>query len=100
MQGTSALRTPSEEDTDDDDDDQDDLDGVGEEFDAEAAAYAVQITKVKSFSMDPMAPEEAALCLDYIDHPFYVFRNKDSGDVNVLYRRNSGGLGLIEPSGL
>jgi hypothetical protein len=26
--------------------------------------------------MDPMTAEEAALCLDYIDHPFYVFRNQ------------------------
>ena len=35
--------------------------------------------------------------LDLIDHPFYVFKNKDTGAINVIYKRNGGGVGLIEP---
>lgn len=41
--------------------------------------------------------EEAILCLDYIDHDFYMFRMADSGKVSLVYRRNHGGFGLIEP---
>jgi len=43
----------------------------------------------------PMAIEEAVLELGESDYPFIVFRNAESGDVNVLYRRKDGTLGLI-----
>ncbi len=43
----------------------------------------------------PMAVEEAVLELGHSDYPFVVFRNVESGDVNVLYRRKDGSLGLI-----
>ena len=45
----------------------------------------------------PMAVEEALLELNHSDYPFVVFRNADSGDVNILYRRKDGTLGLIHP---
>jgi putative sigma-54 modulation protein len=45
----------------------------------------------------PMAVEEAVLELNHSDYPFVVFRNADSGDVNILYRRKDGTLGLIHP---
>src|SRR5206468_3297382 len=43
----------------------------------------------------PMGVEEAVLELGHSDYPFVVFRNADSGAVNVLYRRKDGSLGLI-----
>ncbi len=43
----------------------------------------------------PMAVEEAVIELNHSDYPFLVFRNSDSGTVNVLYRRKDGTLGLI-----
>ncbi len=43
----------------------------------------------------PMAVEEALIELNHSDYPFLVFRNSDSGAVNVLYRRKDGTLGLI-----
>jgi putative sigma-54 modulation protein len=43
----------------------------------------------------PMAVEEAVTELSHSDYPFVMFRNADSGDVNVLYRRKDGTLGLI-----
>ncbi len=43
----------------------------------------------------PMAVEEAVLELGQSDYPFVVFRNADSGAVDVLYRRRDGSLGLI-----
>ncbi len=43
----------------------------------------------------PMAVEEAVLQLGASEYPFVVFRNVESGSVNVLYRRRDGSLGLI-----
>jgi len=45
----------------------------------------------------PMTVEEALLELNHSDYPFVAFRNADSGDVNILYRRKDGTLGLIHP---
>src|SRR5262245_54194002 len=56
-----------------------------------------QIVKTKHFPVKPMTPEEAALQLELIGHDFFVFRSDESGDVNVIYRRRTGGYGLIEP---
>jgi putative sigma-54 modulation protein len=43
----------------------------------------------------PMSVEEARLELNHSDYPFVVFRNDDSGAVNILYRKKDGTLGLI-----
>jgi putative sigma-54 modulation protein len=43
----------------------------------------------------PMAVEEAVIELNHADYPFVVFRNSESGAVNVLYRRKDGTLGLV-----
>merc|ERR1712071_46608 len=59
---------------------------------------APTITKIKSFDLSkPISVDEAVFALDYIDHDFYVFRDAESGEVSVVYKRNSGGLGLIQP---
>ena len=55
------------------------------------------IVKVKQFSVGPMTPEEAVLQLELVGHDFFVFRNSDSHEVNVVYRRRDGDYGLIEP---
>jgi putative sigma-54 modulation protein len=56
-----------------------------------------RIVKSKQFAIKPMSPEEAVLQLELVGHDFFVFRNGDSGDVNVVYRRRDGAYGLIEP---
>jgi len=55
------------------------------------------IVKTKQFAVKPMTPEEAVLQLELIGHDFFVFRNVESDDVNVVYRRRDGKYGLIEP---
>ena len=45
----------------------------------------------------PMSVDEAMMQLDAGREQFLAFRNAQSGEVNVLYRRRDGGLGLIEP---
>ena len=51
----------------------------------------------KYFAMPPMALEEALHQLELIDHDFYVFRDAASGQIQVVYRRNHGGFGVIQP---
>ena len=57
------------------------------------------IVKTKQFAVKPMTAEEAVLQLELIGHDFFVFRNVESSDVNVVYRRRDGNYGLIEPRG-
>ena len=35
--------------------------------------------------------------MNMLGHEFYMFRNSDTGVINVVYRRTDGGYGLIEP---
>ena len=56
-----------------------------------------QIVKTKHFPVKPMSVEEAVLQMELIGHDFFVFRNAETDEVNVVYRRNAGGYGLIEP---
>jgi ribosome hibernation promoting factor len=56
------------------------------------------IVKTKQFTMQPLSPEDAVLQLELVGHDFFVFRNDETGDVNVVDRRRDGGYGLIEPA--
>ncbi len=55
------------------------------------------VVKVKRFAVKPMTVEEAVLQMNLLGHDFFVFRNAESGDVEVVYRRKDGNYGLIEP---
>ena len=50
----------------------------------------------KYFAMPPMSLDDARRQLDLIDHDFYLFREKDSDQLQVIYRRNHGGYGVIQ----
>ena len=52
--------------------------------------------KKKYFEMIPTSLEEARKQLDFIDHEFYVFRNKVNNELQVIYKRKHGGYGLIQ----
>jgi putative sigma-54 modulation protein len=58
---------------------------------------APYIIKTDSYVTKPMSQEEAVSELELFDRQFMVFRNSDDDKVNVLYRRNDGNYGLIEP---
>jgi len=55
------------------------------------------IVRVKTHSLKPMSPQEAAMQMEMIGHDFYVFENAQSGNTAVVYRRKTTGYGLIEP---
>ncbi|MFQ6130756.1 MAG: ribosome hibernation-promoting factor, HPF/YfiA family [Armatimonadota bacterium] len=69
----------------------------GEAEATEESADELTIVRAKRFAMKPMTPEEAALQMELLHHDFYVFRNGESSQVNVIYRRKDGTYGLIEP---
>jgi putative sigma-54 modulation protein len=50
----------------------------------------------KYFAMPAMGLEDALHQLELIDHDFYVFREAESGQIQVVYRRNHGGFGVIQ----
>ena len=56
-----------------------------------------KIVRTKRFPLKPITPEEAIIDMELLGHNFYVFINSQTMDVNVVYKRNEGGYGLIEP---
>ena len=70
---------------------------------AEPAATAATIpspgiVKTKQFIIKPMSAEEAAMQMELVGHDFFVFRNAETNDTNVVYRRRDGQYGVIEPA--
>jgi putative sigma-54 modulation protein len=55
------------------------------------------VVRVKGFSVKPMFPEDAIEQMELLGHDFFVFMNASDERVNVLYRRNDGNYGLIQP---
>ena len=56
-----------------------------------------RIVRTKRFAMKPMSAEEAVLQMELLGHNFFVFRNAESEEVSVVYKRKDGKYGLIEP---
>lgn len=57
-----------------------------------------RIVKVKRFDIEPMFEEDAVDRMEELEHSFYVFVNAETERLAVLYRRNDGDYGLIEPT--
>lgn len=55
------------------------------------------IVRTKKFAIKPMDVEEAVLQMNLLGHSFFVFMNAVTNEVNVVYKRNDGNYGLIEP---
>ena len=56
-----------------------------------------QLVREKYVELTPMTEEEALVQTDLLGHDFYVFQNKETGLVNVIYHRKNGGYGIIKP---
>lgn len=57
----------------------------------------IQIVRSKRFGIKPMFPEDACVEMELLGHDFFVFKNAETGEVNVVYKRKGKTYGLIEP---
>ena len=56
-----------------------------------------RVVKIKRWAIEPMFEEDAITRMEELGHQFFIFVNAESERVAVLYRRNDGRYGLIEP---
>ncbi|MGB3788186.1 MAG: ribosome-associated translation inhibitor RaiA [Phormidesmis sp.] len=55
------------------------------------------VVRSKYFAMPPMTVQTALENLELVGHDFYMFRNVETGEINVIYERNHKGYGLLQP---
>jgi putative sigma-54 modulation protein len=68
-----------------------------EEEHGEDEEESVRIVRTKRFGVKPMYPEDACIQMELSGHDFFVFRNAETDEVNVVYKRKGNTYGLIEP---
>ena len=68
-----------------------DVDGLMQELAADD-----EVVRVKTIEFEPLTEEEALVKIDRLGHDFFAYTDRDSGMVNVLYRRDDGGYGLLK----
>lgn len=56
----------------------------------------MKIVKKKRFQVKPMSAEEAVLQMNLLGHNFFVFKNQDTEEMNVVYKRKDGNYAIIE----
>lgn len=56
-----------------------------------------KVVRVKHFDIKPLMIEEAILQMNMLGHKFFMFKNNDTDEINVVYVRKDGTYGLIEP---
>jgi len=64
---------------------------------APAPVMPPEIVRIKRFVMKPMTAEDAIIQMERLGHAFFVYRDAQTEQIHVLYRRKNGDYGLIEP---
>ncbi|MBR0126659.1 MAG: ribosome-associated translation inhibitor RaiA [Firmicutes bacterium] len=60
------------------------------------APEEINVVRVKKFQLEPMTQEEAIMQMEMLNHSFFVYLNMETDSVNVVYKRNDGGYGILE----
>jgi len=58
---------------------------------------APKIVRVKEVAVKQMMYDEAIMQMELLSHDFFVFYNTENDRINVLYKRNDGDYGVLEP---
>ena len=67
------------------------------EPDAEAEEKEYEVIRYKTFNLKPMTVDEAILQMNLLDHAFFMFKNAETGLVNVVYCREDGNYAVLVP---
>lgn len=57
-----------------------------------------EVVRTKTIPLKPISVDEAILQMNMVGHKFYMFTNADSDEINVVYVRNDGAYGLLQPT--
>ena len=57
-----------------------------------------KVVRTKHFFVKPMSVEEAILQMNLLEHQFFMFRNQEDNQINVVYQRKDGNYGLLTPN--
>jgi len=68
-----------------------------EDYVADLHDEEYNVVKTKAFDLKPMSVDEAILQMNMLDHQFYMFQNDANDLVCIVYKRNDGNYGLLEP---
>lgn len=64
---------------------------------SEAEEQDFDVVRTKSVALKPQTVDEAILQMNMLGHTFYMFRNAESEEINVVYRRQDGGYSVLAP---
>lgn len=56
-----------------------------------------EVVKHKKFKLRPMSTDEAILQMNMLGHTFFMFKNAETGTVNVVYKRDDDNYAVLEP---
>lgn len=72
------------------------------QFEADASAAGSEnkprVIRESNYFIEPMSVEEAILQIDMSKNEFIIFMNTDTNQINLIYKRRDGDLGLVEPA--
>jgi putative sigma-54 modulation protein len=65
--------------------------------DNRAVTLPAEVVQTKYFAMSALTIDEALAQLQLVDRDFYMYRSVETGEINVIYHRDRGGFGVIQP---
>jgi len=67
-----------------------------EEIDVDYGVKDEKVTKTKRIVVDDLEQDEAIMQMELVGHDFFVYRDKDTQLVSIVYKRETGDYGILE----
>ena len=68
-----------------------------QEFSDTVEEEDISVIRYKQFELRPMTAEEAILQMNMLGHSFFMFKDAESGNINVVYQRADEGYAVLQP---